>query len=258
MPVPARAAITGWSRRISSSGATLLAATLLAAAPSSTMSAPSAARRRACAIAAAGSRKRPPSENESAVMLTIPTRSGRGIKSDRASAFEDRADRFGIGKDVELLDLDPDMPDTRIGKTRVADPRGEALAQIDMPGRRDLADRRHDLFVIDDAPAVLARNAGFTRRRQLDRHPHPLLPVALGAADPDAAHQDKAAHDDRIALRAVSLNLRFHGNLGRRKGRPACGANSANLQSAATSSTSPSGSSSAPRSPRSSTPWSTT
>src|SRR5438552_6031612 len=101
-------------------------------------------------------------------MLTMPTRSGRGIESGRARAFENRADRFGIGKDVELFDLDPDLPDPRIGKALVADPRGKALAQIDMPGRGDMADRRHDLLVIDDAPAVLARDAGVGRRGQLD------------------------------------------------------------------------------------------
>src|SRR5438876_564985 len=171
-PVPARAAITGSSRRISSAGSTGVAATLLAAAPSSTMSAPSAASRRACAIAAAGSRNRPPSENESSVMLTMPTRSGRSIPTISPNGRHSRESG-------------------------------------------DLADRPHDLLVIDDAPAVLAGEAGVGRRGQLDRNAYPLRAVALGAADPDAAHQDKAAHDDRVALRAVSLNLRFHANLGR-------------------------------------------
>src|SRR6266849_5714825 len=147
--------MTGSRRRISSSGITGWAVTLLAAAPNSTMSAPVAARRRACAIAAAGSRKRPPSENESSVMLTMPTSSGRGIDSSRAGAFEHRADRLGIGEDVELFDLDPDMPDPRIGKARLADPRRKALAQIDMAGGGDPPDRRDDVLVIDHAPAVL-------------------------------------------------------------------------------------------------------
>src|SRR5215208_6336180 len=106
------------------------------------MSAPSAARRRACAIAAAGSRNRPPSENESAVMLTIPTRrgptrrgptsGGPGIVSVPPAAFQNCADRLGLGEYVELFDLDPDMADARIGETRVRDARGKPFAQIDM------------------------------------------------------------------------------------------------------------------------------
>src|SRR4051794_21460863 len=115
MPLPASAASTGSRRRISSDAGTGVAVTLLAAAPSSMILAPVAASRRACAIAAEGSRKRPPSENESAVMLTIPTRSGLArsggcipaisvLVSNGAGAFEDRADRFGVGEDVQLFD----------------------------------------------------------------------------------------------------------------------------------------------------------
>src|SRR5712691_12441068 len=115
-------------------------------------------------------------------MLTIPTSfgptsSGRGMESGWARAFENRADRLGIGEDVELFDLDPDMPDAGVGKTRIADPGGKALAQIDMPGRGDMADRRDDFLVIDDAPAVLAGNAGVLCRGQLDRNAHPLRAV---------------------------------------------------------------------------------
>src|SRR5437764_6987840 len=108
--------MTGSSRRISSSGLTGLAATLLAAAPSSTMSAPPAASLRACAIAAAGSRNRPPSENESSVMLTMPTISGRAIDLARTDSFEHRADPLRLGKDIELFDLNPHMRDPRVGK----------------------------------------------------------------------------------------------------------------------------------------------
>src|SRR5437870_6237587 len=111
---------------------------LLAAAPNSTMSAPPSARRRAWAIAAAGSRKRPPSENESSVMLTMPMISGRAIRSRRAVALDDRADRFGVGKDIELLDLDADVRDPRVGKAGIADPRRQSLAQIDVAGMGDL------------------------------------------------------------------------------------------------------------------------
>src|SRR4029077_8770624 len=102
------------------------------------MSAPAAPSRRASSIAAAGSRKRPPSENESSVMLTMPTRTGCGIASGRAGAFENRTDRLGIAKDVELLDLGPNVLAPRIGKTGIADPRRKALAQIDMSGLGDL------------------------------------------------------------------------------------------------------------------------
>src|SRR5689334_20834650 len=112
--MPASAAITGCSRAISSAAVTLSAATLRAAAPSSMMSA-SAASRRACAIAASGARKRPPSENESAVILTMPTISG-GIPLFRAVAFDHRSDRLRIGKDVELLDLDPDVADPPVAE----------------------------------------------------------------------------------------------------------------------------------------------
>src|SRR5207248_2755867 len=83
---------------------------------------------------------------------------------------------------VDLLDRDPGMRDPRIGKTSARDPLGKAFAQIDMPGARDLPDRRHDLLVIDDPAAVLARIGGLRRRRELNRDAHPLQPLALGAA----------------------------------------------------------------------------
>ncbi len=92
------------------------------------------------------------------------------------------------------------MRDLGIGKTRIADPRGKPLAQIDMAGADDLADRRHDLFVIDDAAAVLMRIGGFRRRGQLDRNAHALQPVAFGPANPDAAQQHEIAHDDGVAV----------------------------------------------------------
>jgi hypothetical protein len=65
----------------------------------------------------------------------MPTSSGRGIESGGAGAFENRADRLGIGKDV---DSRPRPGYARpIGKTCIANPRGKALAQIDVG--RDLA-----------------------------------------------------------------------------------------------------------------------
>src|SRR5438128_3538182 len=117
-----RAAMTGSSRRLSSTGGTGLAAMLLAAAPNSTISAPPATRWRAWAIAAAGSRYSPPSENESSVMLRMPTKRGRGIGSNRAGPLEDRADPLGVGVDVDLLDRDPRLRDPRIGEAGGADP----------------------------------------------------------------------------------------------------------------------------------------
>src|SRR5260370_10255224 len=133
--------MTGSSRRTSSAGVTGLAATLLAAAPSSTISAPPATRWRAWAIAASASRYRPPSENESSVILRMPASSGRAIASHRAGPFEDRANPLGIGVDVDLLDRHPRMGDPRIGEAGGRDPLGEPLAQIDMAGAGDLADR---------------------------------------------------------------------------------------------------------------------
>src|SRR5207248_289028 len=191
--------MTGASRRISSSAPTGLAATLLAAAPSSTMSAPTA-RRRACAVAAAGSRNRPPSEKESSVMLRMPTISGRAIGSPRADSFEHRADPLRLGKDVELFDADPHMRDPRVGKAGIADALGKALAEIDMARAGDLPNGGDHMLVIDDAAAVFAGKRRRRRRGQLDRDPYPLRPVALGAADADAAHQHQPADDHRVAI----------------------------------------------------------
>src|SRR5438132_4851108 len=193
--------MTGSRRRISSAGGTTLAAMLLAAAPNSTISAPPATSWRAWAIAAAGSRYRPPSENESSVMLRMPISSGPAIGSHRAGPFEDRADPLGIGVDVDLLDRHPRMRDPRVGEAGGRDPLGEPLAQVDMTGAGDLADRRHDLFVIDDAAPVFMRIGGVRRRGQLDRDAHALQPVAFDPANPDAAQQHEIAHDDGIAVR---------------------------------------------------------
>src|SRR6202790_1072537 len=120
--------------------------------------------------------------------------------SGRTAAFDDLPDRLGVGKDVELFDFGPDMPDPGIGKACLADPRSKALAQIDMTGTGNLADRGHDLLVIYDAPPVRAGNACFGGGGQLDRNTHALRPVALGWADPNAAQQNEATHDDGVAL----------------------------------------------------------
>ena len=87
---------------------------------------------------------------------------GAGFR--RAGALQDRPDAFGIGKHVELFDPDPDPLDPRIGKAGRADPLGETLAQIDMAGPGDLADRGDDLLVIDDTAAVFAGKGGGAAR----------------------------------------------------------------------------------------------
>ena len=103
-----------------------------------------------------------------------------------------------IGKRVELFDPDADPGDPRIDKARRADPLSKAFAQVDMAGSGYLADRCNDLFIIDDAAPVFARNGGYSGRCQVDRHPHPLLVLALTPADADAAHQHQAPHRDGI------------------------------------------------------------
>src|ERR1051326_172740 len=149
-----------------------------------------------------------------------------------------------------------------------------------MPGARDLADRRHDLLVIDDPSAVLARIGGLRRRRKLDRNAHPLPPLALCAAPPAAAHQHEVVHEPPVTVgfgrRYLGHPLHLHSIgtdigcvLSSRKRqigttaicsnrRGACGRNSGPSSCAAMSSTSRSGSFSAPPSRQSSTRWSTT
>jgi large conductance mechanosensitive channel len=167
------------------------------------------------------------------VILTMPTSSGRTIvptfasntsRSALAIALDDRADGLGVGEDVELFDLDASVRHPAIGEAGVADTRGEPLAQIDMTGSGDLTYRRDHLLVVDDAPAIVPRQAGIDRRGQLDRHADPLRSVALGTPDTDAAHQHEAAYDDRIPLRqrarfgVWSCNRRLHANLGSQQG----------------------------------------
>src|SRR5579859_7097514 len=118
-------------------------------------------------------------------------------RSRLAGAFEDRADAFGIREDVELLDPDPHPLDLRVGEAGGADALGEALAQFEMARARDLADRRHDLFVIDDAPPLLAGKGG--RRDKIDGDPHALLLLALAPADADRGEQHEAADRHRVA-----------------------------------------------------------
>src|SRR6266567_994274 len=66
-----------------------------------------------------------------------------------------------------------------------------------MPGARDFADHGDDLLVIDNAPAVLSgKSVGC---HQIDRDANALRVLALTRADPDAGHQDKPAHGDRVA-----------------------------------------------------------
>src|SRR5579862_4731003 len=167
--------MTGAKRRISSSGVTGFAAMLLAAAPRSTTSAPAAANWRATAIAIAGSRLRPPSENESSVMLRIPKSFGPLIRASFGpAAFENRADPIGIGENIELLDRHPHLRDARIGEARLGDALREAFAQINVPAIGDIANRRHDLFVIDHPAPVLARKSYALGGGQLDRDTHPL------------------------------------------------------------------------------------
>src|SRR5579864_7938614 len=201
MPAVLSAAIAGSSRRISSAGGTRFAAILLAAAPRSTTSAPSATSRRAAAIAAAGSRWRPPSENESSVMLTMPNRIGGAIKlSSRPVTLEHHPHPLGVGKNVELLDRDPDMRDPWVGEAGSGDAFGKAFAQIDVLGGGDRAKRSHHLFVIDDAAAIVAGVGRALGGGQLDRDSHALRAILFLGTDADAAHHDEIAHGDGVAL----------------------------------------------------------
>src|SRR5215471_3901936 len=119
-----------------------------------------------------------------------------GLGSPRPGPLQHRADPFRIRENIQLFDPDADAFDTRIGKAGRADPLGKPLAQIDMPGPRDFADRGYDLFVIDDAaPIFSGKGLG---GHQIDRDTDPLRMLALAAADPDAAHQHEAAHRDSV------------------------------------------------------------
>src|SRR5215472_3757155 len=66
-----------------------------------------------------------------------------------------------------------------------------------MPGAGDFTDRCDDLFVIDDASAVLS-GVGVGCHK-IDRNPNPLPALPLACADPDAAHQDEPAYGDGVA-----------------------------------------------------------
>ena len=111
--------------------------------------------------------------------------------------FEDRADPVGFGKHIELFDPDADHFDPRIDEASGTDALGKSLAKLDMPGARDLADRRDDLLVIDHAPAVLARDG--VARHEFDRDADPLLALALARAYADAARQNETAYGDRVS-----------------------------------------------------------
>src|SRR6516162_4214334 len=66
-----------------------------------------------------------------------------------------------------------------------------------MAGTGDFTDRCDDLFVIDDASAVLSgKGVGC---HKVDRNANSLPTLPLGCADPDAAHQDEPAYGDRVA-----------------------------------------------------------
>src|SRR5215472_8388002 len=66
-----------------------------------------------------------------------------------------------------------------------------------MPGTGDFTDRCDDLFVIDDASAVLSGESVGCHKVDGDTNPLPALPLAR--ADSDAAHQDEPAYGDRVA-----------------------------------------------------------
>src|SRR5882724_794801 len=125
-------------------------------------------------------------------MLTIPKRRGCAIAHPilfcRSRPLEHRADTFGVGEHVELFDPDADPCDARIGEAGRADPFGKSLAQIDVSGAGDLADRGNDLLVIDDPPTVVTREGGGGRRDQIDRDPNALFLLTLAPTDADAAH----------------------------------------------------------------------
>ena len=125
-----------------------------------------------------GSRNRPPSENKSAVMLTMPTSSGPPARTRHHSARAgcvrgSRRPPRHRRKTSSFSTSTRTCADPRIGETGVADPRGKALAQIDMAGRGDLADRGDDFLVIDDAAAVVAGKRRPRRSRSARPRPAP-------------------------------------------------------------------------------------
>ena len=149
------------------------------------MSAPAATSARAWAIAASGSRNRPPSENESSVTLRMPNRSEKLAIAELDTRQPGRVRSRIAPTPSASGNTSSFSTHTRTRSTRgsakhaLADPLGEALAQIDMAGCSDFADRGDDLLVIDDAAAVFAGKDSGGGRGQIDRDAHPLLALAL-------------------------------------------------------------------------------
>ena len=81
IPWPARARITGITRRSSSASSGACEPGRVDSPPTSTMSAPAAAMARPCAIASSSAAKSPPSEKLSGVTLRTPMRCGRSSAS---------------------------------------------------------------------------------------------------------------------------------------------------------------------------------
>src|SRR5205085_8281308 len=83
----------------------------------------------------------------------------------------------------------------------------------------DLSNGRDYMLVVDHTAAVLAGKGRLGTRGQVDRDPHPLRPVALGAADADAAQHDQPADDHRVAI-ALRCHGRFHSLVAPARGGP--------------------------------------
>ena len=103
----------------------------------------------------------------------------------RAGPLEHGADPVGVRENVELFDPDSDPLDTRVGKAGGADPLRETLAQIDVSGSGDIADRCDNLLVIDDASTALSRVR--VRGIEVDRDANALGTLALACAYSDPA-----------------------------------------------------------------------
>src|SRR6185503_3148028 len=84
MPRAASASTTGITRSSSRPSSTYTAPGRVDSPPTSTRSAPSSCRRMPCSIARGMSTNLPPSENESAVMLTMPITRGRDEANEKA------------------------------------------------------------------------------------------------------------------------------------------------------------------------------
>jgi hypothetical protein len=99
--------------------------------------------------------------------------------------LESSANPFGVRENIELFDPDANPLDTRVGKAGGANPLRETFAQIDVSGCGDIADRCHNLLVIDDAPAALSRVrvCGI----EIDRDANALAAFALACAYSDPA-----------------------------------------------------------------------